>query len=193
MRSLSPDEAELWARVAATIRPLSREREQSSRNGEGIDQAEQRGPPQSSPRKTAASAVREHTGKAAAAGNNPRRTAGTGGCAAATVEPDRMLDLHGMNLDNAWQAIDRGARAGDRDAAIASLLLITGHHRPGRRRRSSAARSARRSTTGSRHRVTPAQSRRCAARIGVTAAAAACTSILRRKSCGADAFLTPIQ
>jgi DNA-nicking Smr family endonuclease len=47
-----------------------------------------------------------------------------------TVVPDRTLDLHGMNLDRAWQAIDRGLEqaiaAGDR-----MLLLITGHHRPG--------------------------------------------------------------
>ena len=47
-----------------------------------------------------------------------------------TVVPDRTLDLHGMNLDRAWQAIDRGLEqaisAGDR-----VLLLITGHHRPG--------------------------------------------------------------
>ena len=47
-----------------------------------------------------------------------------------TVEPDRVLDLHGMNLDSAWVAIDRGL-----EQAIARgdrvLLLITGHHRPG--------------------------------------------------------------
>jgi DNA-nicking Smr family endonuclease len=47
-----------------------------------------------------------------------------------SVEPDRVLDLHGMNLDSAWRAIDRaleqGIAAGDR-----TLLLITGHHRPG--------------------------------------------------------------
>ena len=47
-----------------------------------------------------------------------------------SVEPDRVLDLHGMNLDSAWQAIDRGL-----EQAIARgeriVLLITGHHRPG--------------------------------------------------------------
>ncbi|HKP35062.1 MAG TPA: Smr/MutS family protein [Sphingomicrobium sp.] len=47
-----------------------------------------------------------------------------------TVEPDRVLDLHGMNLERAWEAIDRGL-----EQAIARgdrvLLLITGHHRPG--------------------------------------------------------------
>jgi DNA-nicking Smr family endonuclease len=47
-----------------------------------------------------------------------------------TVVPDRVIDLHGMNLDAAWTAIDRGI-----DQAIARgdrvILLITGHHRPG--------------------------------------------------------------
>jgi DNA-nicking Smr family endonuclease len=46
------------------------------------------------------------------------------------VDPDRILDLHGMNLDQAWRAIDRGLEnaiaRGDR-----IVLLITGHHRPG--------------------------------------------------------------
>jgi DNA-nicking Smr family endonuclease len=46
------------------------------------------------------------------------------------VEPDRVLDLHGMNLDRAWSAIDHGLQQaiarGDR-----VLLLITGHHRAG--------------------------------------------------------------
>ena len=44
--------------------------------------------------------------------------------------PDRVLDLHGLNLDNAWTAIDtaleRAIAAGDR-----VLLLITGHERAG--------------------------------------------------------------
>jgi DNA-nicking Smr family endonuclease len=47
-----------------------------------------------------------------------------------TVEPDRVLDLHGMNLDGAWSAIDRAL-----EQAIARgdrlVLLITGHHRRG--------------------------------------------------------------
>jgi DNA-nicking Smr family endonuclease len=46
------------------------------------------------------------------------------------AKPDRVLDLHGLSLDNAWSAIDRGL-----EQAIARgervLLLITGHHRPG--------------------------------------------------------------
>src|SRR5206468_218925 len=47
-----------------------------------------------------------------------------------SVTPDRTLDLHGMNLDSAWRAIDRGL-----EQAIARgerlVLLVTGHHRPG--------------------------------------------------------------
>jgi len=46
-----------------------------------------------------------------------------------SVAPDRILDLHGLNLDRAWSAIDlaleRSIDAGDR-----VLLLITGHERP---------------------------------------------------------------
>ncbi|HVI06286.1 MAG TPA: Smr/MutS family protein, partial [Sphingomicrobium sp.] len=47
-----------------------------------------------------------------------------------SVEPDRILDLHGLNLDAAWIAIDRtlenAVRRGDR-----VVLLITGHRREG--------------------------------------------------------------
>lgn len=47
-----------------------------------------------------------------------------------SVEPDRVLDLHGMNLDTAWAAIDRGLeRAIARGERV--VLLITGHRRPG--------------------------------------------------------------
>ena len=46
------------------------------------------------------------------------------------IVPDRVLDLHGMDLDRAWTAIDRSLEqaigAGER-----VLLLVTGHERPG--------------------------------------------------------------
>ena len=46
------------------------------------------------------------------------------------IEPDRVLDLHGMNLDTAWAAIDRSLElAIGRGGRL--LLLSTGHHRPG--------------------------------------------------------------
>lgn len=47
-----------------------------------------------------------------------------------SVQPDRVVDLHGLDLDRAWNAIDlaleRASEAGER-----VILLITGHHRPG--------------------------------------------------------------
>ena len=127
MRSLSPDEAELWARVTATIRPLSRDPTERG----GIVAAVLPSPPK---RPTVAAKP------ASGLGPKPRqpetlqsstldgtwdRRLRTG-----SVQPDRMLDLHGMTLDTAWSAIDhaldRSIAAGDR-----VLLLITGHHRPG--------------------------------------------------------------
>ena len=46
------------------------------------------------------------------------------------VEPDRVVDLHGLNLDSAWSAIDRALeQAIGRGERV--VLLITGHHRPG--------------------------------------------------------------
>jgi DNA-nicking Smr family endonuclease len=47
-----------------------------------------------------------------------------------SIEPDHVLDLHGMTLDTAWRAIDRSLeRAIARGERV--VLLITGHHRPG--------------------------------------------------------------
>ena len=47
-----------------------------------------------------------------------------------SLDPDRVVDLHGMSLDGAWRAIDRAL-----EQAIARgdrvLLLITGHERFG--------------------------------------------------------------
>lgn len=49
---------------------------------------------------------------------------------AGDIRPDRILDLHGHNLDRAWTAIDHGL-----ESAIAAgervVLLVTGHHRAG--------------------------------------------------------------
>jgi DNA-nicking Smr family endonuclease len=47
-----------------------------------------------------------------------------------SVQPDLIVDLHGLNLDRAWSAIDtaleRAIQAGER-----VVLLITGHERAG--------------------------------------------------------------
>lgn len=46
------------------------------------------------------------------------------------VQPDRVVDLHGHNLDRAWQAIDRALEKAiiNQDRVV---LLVTGHARAG--------------------------------------------------------------
>lgn len=135
MRSLTPEEAELWARVAATIRPLSRGQIGSSASAGGtpaklIEGAEKKaaGPLRYGPAATSPP-VREKRERrsltvATLDSSWDRRMR------SASIEPDRVLELHGRNLDQAWRAIDAAL-----DRAVMAreriILLITGHPRPG--------------------------------------------------------------
>jgi DNA-nicking Smr family endonuclease len=124
VRSLSPEEAELWSRVAATIRPLSRDPnapELTERPRESVARSE---PAKVTPRpaqpRTKPVSIADKT-----LDGSWDRKLGSG-----AIQPDRVLDLHGMNLDGAWRAIDRGLeQAIGRGERV--ILLITGHHRPG--------------------------------------------------------------
>jgi len=125
VRPLSPDEAELWARVTATIRPLSR---QTPAEPEAAAQtqpsAELKRPPATSARKAVSPPPARPRPGTTLDGSWDRKLH------SGAVEPDRILDLHGLNLDRAWSAIDtaleRAIDAGDR-----VLLLVTGYERPG--------------------------------------------------------------
>jgi DNA-nicking Smr family endonuclease len=123
VRSLNPDEAALWARVASTIRPLSRDVNdprptEPPRKKSAVSSAV--GPRAAAPAKTLQLRLPGTT-----LDGSWDRKLGSG-----SVEPDRIVDLHGMTLDGAWRAIDRaleqGIARGDR-----LLLLITGHQRSG--------------------------------------------------------------
>jgi len=124
VRSLSPDEAALWRKVTRTIRPLSRE----PLLPEPVDT--QPAAPKIKPASSQARApVRPPPAPKPAVGTtldgswDKRLNSGR-------VEPDRIIDLHGMNLDGAWNAIDRGLESAiGRGERV--VLLITGHHRPG--------------------------------------------------------------
>jgi DNA-nicking Smr family endonuclease len=124
VRSLSPEEAELWARVASTIRPLSRE-PVANEKVEATSSVTPRpsapkAPPGPPPARVKPLPIHQQT----LDGSWDKKLRG------GAVEPDRTLDLHGLNLDSAWVAIDRSL-----EQAIARgervLLLVTGHHRPG--------------------------------------------------------------
>ena len=132
MRSLTPEESALWARVAATIRPLSRETDDGKSSPErGGGPAAQRtvegASPALRPLRQASRPPAPRSGeefKGTLDGTWDRRLS------SGSVAPDRIVDLHGMSLDGAWQAIDRAL-----DQAIARgervLLLVTGHQRSG--------------------------------------------------------------
>ena len=124
MRSLDPDEAELWARVTATIRPLSRKPTPA-------DETEPEQQPEAEPRRAKASTPRRPPPAPA----RPRPGTTLDGTwdrklQSGSVVPDRVVDLHGHNRHRAGSAIDygleRAIESGDR-----VVLLITGHSRPG--------------------------------------------------------------
>lgn len=125
MRPLSPEEAALWRRVTGTIRPLSRDvndqAEKAEENPEAVRQLAR--PVARRPIQPKTAITRARLGGTLDGSWDKRLGSGS-------VEPDRVLDLHGMNLDTAWRAIDdgleRAIRRGER-----VILLITGHHRPG--------------------------------------------------------------
>lgn len=123
MRPLSTEEAELWARVASTIRPLSRENPASkvAEKAPEFVLRERASPVSSAP---AVPPKPVPIGEKTLDGSWDKKLRG------GTVVPDCVIDLHGMNLSRAWAAIDRGL-----EQAIARndrvILLITGHYRPG--------------------------------------------------------------
>lgn len=115
----------MWAKVASTIRPLHGKapllapepiRSASAQNV-GVAPSPSQAQPAAPPRPAPA------IGRTLDATWDKKLHSGA-------VEPDRTVDLHGMNLDGAWGAIDdaleRAIARGER-----VVLLITGHHRPG--------------------------------------------------------------
>lgn len=124
MRSLNPEEAELWARVTATIRPLSRRpKPETEAERERKPEAEPQRAVSNTPRKARPQPARPRPGTTL--DGTWDRKLGSG-----SITPDRVVDLHGHDLDRAWSAIDsaleRAIESGER-----VVLLITGHSRPG--------------------------------------------------------------
>jgi len=132
VRGLSPEERALWAKVTETIRPLSRDPlpRAEATPPTPPTQAKPAPPPiahkPKGPRPTASAAPP----KPRAAIANRLDSHWDRRLKSGTIEPDRIVDLHGHGLDGAWRAIDTAL-----DRAVVNrerlLLLITGHARPG--------------------------------------------------------------
>jgi DNA-nicking Smr family endonuclease len=122
VRPLSPEEADLWSRVAATIKPLSRDKIEI-RDAEQPQVTVPKAKAVAATRSNPVAPARKQLGSTLDGGWDRRLRSGN-------APPDVTLDLHGMSLDRAWTAIDRTLeRAIARGARV--VLLITGHHRPG--------------------------------------------------------------
>ncbi len=149
-RGLTPEEAELWQRVAATVTPI-RGRRNPPPPGEVAERSSDGGGAVAKPRpaRIAPSTTRSAGGPPPPVGEDlkkPRplhghtldatwdRKLGRG-----VVSPDFTLDLHGHTLDSAHARLDHGLTQALAQGARV-LLLITGKPRPSEDHASRASR-----------------------------------------------------
>lgn len=117
MRKLAPEELELWQRVAATIRPIK----------PVAPGAEVPSPVNNRVIRVFRHEPRPASTRALTLGDN-LDSSWEKSIRSGSIEPDRTLDLHGMNLDTAWVSIDRLLdRAWNNHERV--ILLVTGRER----------------------------------------------------------------
>ena len=138
-RGLTEEEAEAWARVAASVVPLVAMRSaapQARISGGSANRAVSTPPPKATPAKPAALPPPKQSANPAPAPRNPRPI-GAGGLDShwdkrlktGAIDPDFTLDLHGHTLDAAHTRLERGiAQARAMDARL--VLVVTGKPRP---------------------------------------------------------------
>ncbi len=132
-RGLTREEAELWARVTGTIRPLP-----GKSANMGMVNSGREGAPSGKLAKPAVKLQPKPPGPRALAPSKPRQQAldqhGLDGTwekklARGGLEPDFTLDLHGYNLESAHARLDHGlTMAAAMQARV--VLIITGKPRP---------------------------------------------------------------
>ena len=129
MRALTPEEQALWAKVTDSIRPLSRNPQSSPGGGGGPPKAVE-GVRSLATRPFHPQRAREESARSRSAIANSLDSRWDRKLRSGAVQPERIVDLHGHDLERAWQAIDRAleAAAVNRERVV---LLITGHARPG--------------------------------------------------------------
>ena len=128
MRGLSPEEQALWAKVTETIRPLSRVPPLRA----PITAPPVRPAPPPIAHKAMGPAPKAHTApvRPRPAIDNTLDSSWDRRLRSGDIRPDRIVDLHGDDLDRAWQSIDRALEQAivNRERVI---LLVTGHARAG--------------------------------------------------------------
>jgi DNA-nicking Smr family endonuclease len=165
--------------VTATIKPLSREKTDEQAAVKEHVSSKTMPPPEAQSARVPSKTLRTRLGMTLDGSWDRKLASGA-------VQPDRIVDLHGMSLDSAWRAIDHALERAI-DAGERVVLLITGHHRPGAPP-VERGKIRRRFTTGSPPRGTRRKAPPFAVRTGVMAGAAASTW----SSVAADLFLTPL-
>ena len=119
-RGLSDEEAALWQKVAATVRPLGKSSGAShplpaSPSRRSITIAQSRPAPPRGPRGAAPANTLD--------GSWDRKLGKAG------IEPDFRLDLHGHTLDSAYRRLDDGLSQA-RAMGARLVLVVTGKERP---------------------------------------------------------------
>nr|WP_279614844.1 Smr/MutS family protein [Sphingomicrobium astaxanthinifaciens] len=125
----------MWAKVVATVEPLSRD--PAGRRAPAPPRPAEAARPPRAPRPSAAqrasaaAAVRAEPPRIVPPPSRTHQDATLDGgwdkrLRQGRSAPDRVIDLHGHNLDHAWHAIDRGIEAA-LGAGERLVLLVTGH------------------------------------------------------------------
>lgn len=132
MRGLPPEEQALWARVTETIRPLSRVPPPKAPNiTPKIAPPVRPAPPPITPKlKGPAPKAPTRSVGLRPVIDNTLDSSWDRRIRSGDIRPDRIVDLHGQDLDRAWQSIDRALEQAivNRERVI---LLVTGHARAG--------------------------------------------------------------
>ncbi|MFM6931278.1 MAG: Smr/MutS family protein [Novosphingobium sp.] len=134
-RGLTADEAALWSRVAATVKPLRPLRKAATTAAPDATEVKVKAPPPPLPAKRKA-LVRPSTPPPEQPPRDPPVAIRHGldaswdrKLAQGTVAPDFTIDLHGHTLDTAWNRLEHGLMLAESQGARV-ILVVTGRPRP---------------------------------------------------------------